>query len=322
MTYNEPFISKYRPVKIEDYDIDGTTLRLIKQLQKMDELTIMIVGSGGNGKTSIINTLISEYYGNDNNENIMRINNLLEHGINFYRGELKTFCQTSSSIHGKKKIVVLDDIDYICEQGQQIFRNLIDKYKNKVHFLASCVNQYKVITSVQSRFIIIKKPPITYEMLFKMGKDIAQKESIKINDDVLKHIIVISNSNVHSIINYMEKFKLLDMDITMDITDMLCTNISIKDLDEYTQICKKTLPENIRDAVNFIIKLSNRGYSVIDILDSYSAYLKISTLLTDDHKYEIVKIICKYINIFNYIHEDNIELIHFTNGVVRILQSV
>ena len=34
--------------------------------------------------------------------NIIFINSLKEQGVNYYRNEMKTFCQTSSTIHGKK----------------------------------------------------------------------------------------------------------------------------------------------------------------------------------------------------------------------------
>ena len=62
----------------------------------------------------------------------MFINNLKEQGVNYYRNEMKTFCQSHSSIFNKKKLVVIDDMDTLSEQSQQVFRNYIDKYKNNV----------------------------------------------------------------------------------------------------------------------------------------------------------------------------------------------
>ena len=87
--------------------------------------------------------------------NVLYINSLQEQGISYYRNEVKTFCQTSSGIHGKKKFIILDDIDVINEQSQQVFRNCIDKYSHKVHFLASCSNIQKTIESIQSRCTLI-----------------------------------------------------------------------------------------------------------------------------------------------------------------------
>ena len=38
----------------------------------------------------------------------------------------------------------------------KFFRNCIDKFKNKINFLFSCINTQKVIESLQSRCSIIK----------------------------------------------------------------------------------------------------------------------------------------------------------------------
>jgi hypothetical protein len=42
-------------------------------------------------------------------------------------------------------------------------------------------------------------------------------------------------------------------------------------------------------------------------------------LLTEDEKYEIVPLLCKYITIFYNVHEDEIELGLFTNNLFSVL---
>ena len=64
--------------------------------------------SSCSGKTSLLNALIREYYDlkeTDNfpENNIMYINNLKEQGIQYFRNDMKTFCQSHSIIHNKKK---------------------------------------------------------------------------------------------------------------------------------------------------------------------------------------------------------------------------
>ena len=153
-----PFIYKYKPLLFKDFEIDQNIITILNTLISMNNLNILFTGNSGSGKTSIINALIKEYYNNIpyDNSNILIINSLKDQGIQYYRNEVKTFCQTRSPIHNKKKIVVLDDIDNINEQSQQVFRNCIDKYSNNVHFISSCSNIQKVIDSLQSRKTIIK----------------------------------------------------------------------------------------------------------------------------------------------------------------------
>jgi DNA polymerase III delta prime subunit len=279
----------------------------------------LFIGDSGCGKTTLINAIIHEYYGNldnCNSENILYINNLKEQGISYYRNDVKTFCQTASAISGKKKILVVDDIDFINEQSQQVFRNYIDKYSHNVHFIGSCINTQKVIDSLQSRLTIIKKRNLPENKLIKIIDKICKNENIDINNDVIDFIISISNKSIRIIVNYLEKFKLLDREITIDLANNVCTNISFHEFDQFTHLCKNE--QNLHGAIKLIYTFSDRGYSVMDILDNYFIYLKTTTLLSESEKYEIIPFICKYITIFNNVHEDDIELAHFTNNLVNI----
>ena len=239
-----------------------------------------------------------------------------EQGIAYYRTEVKTFCQTASTVSGKKKILVVDDIDFINEQSQQVFRNYIDKYSHNVHFIGSCLNTQKVIDSLQSRLTIIKKRTLSEDKLRKIIDNICKTESIQLAPDVIDFIISISNKSVRIIVNYLEKFKLINQPITFDLANKVCTNISFHEFNQYTKLCKEE--KDLRGAIKLIYTLSNRGYSVMDILDNFFVYLKSTTLLNEEEKYLIIPYVCKYITIFNNVHEDEIELAHFTNNLVNI----
>jgi hypothetical protein len=56
----------------------------------------------------------------------------------------------------------------------------------------------------------------------------------------------------------------------------------------------------------------------MDILDNYFIFIKNTHMLTEEQKYNIIPIICKYITIFHNIHEDEIELSLFTNNLINI----
>ena len=58
----------------------------------------------------------------------------------------------------------------------------------------------------------------------------------------------------------------------------------------------------------------------MDILDNYFLFLKSTNILSENEKYLIIKLTCKYITIFYNIHEDEIELSLFTNNLIKILQ--
>jgi DNA polymerase III delta prime subunit len=314
------FIHKYQPIYFKDFNNDNEIINILKTFILIDNLNILLIGDIASGKTTILNALIREYYNGytpkEYEENVLYINSLKEQGINYYRTDVKTFCQTCSNIKNKKKIIILDDIDIINEQSQQVFRNCIDKYSHNVHFISSCFNIQKVIESLQSRFTILKIKPLKTSELMNIINNIISVENIETDHDVKDYIINISNKNIQIIINYLEKFKLLNTKINIEVANNLCSNISFVIFEEYTNLL---LNKKIVESINLIYKIYEKGYSVMDILDNYFSFIKNTNIVSEDQKYNIIPIICKYISIFHSIHEDEIELALFTNNLIQIL---
>ena len=313
------FIDKFQPIYFSDFEIDPKIIEIFKTLINMDNLNVLLIGDMASGKTSLLNAIIREYYEGNSpkqyEENVLYINSLKEQGINYYRSDVKTFCQTCSSIKNKKKFVVLDDIDIINEQSQQVFRNCIDKFSHNVHFIASCNNTQKVIESLQSRFIIIKIKPLKRENLYKILLKIKNSENIEMDSKAEDFILDISNSAAKILLNYMEKFKLLNQKITYELALQLCTNISFLTFEEYNTLLKNN---KLDEAIKLIYQIYDKGYSVMDILDSYFLFIKNTKNITEDQKYDLIPFICKYITIFHNIHEDEIELALFTNNLIKL----
>lgn len=318
----DSLIFKYNPKIINDLEINDSIKILLETFIKMDNLNLLFIGDSGSGKTTLINVLINEYYKgipeNLKNSNILIINSLKEQGISYYRSEVKTFCQTTSRIPNKKKFLILDDIDIINEQSQQVFRNCIDKYSQNIHLLSSCINPQKVIESIQSRINIVKLNQFTDNQLENILDKIKINEKITIDDKSKKFIISISNNSIRILINYLEKFKLLKLPINLQLAHKVCTNILFIDFDKFTSYCKNN---DINTAIKIIFEIYNQGFSVMDILDNYFIYIKLTNSIDEDLKFEIIKIICTYITIFHIVHEDEIELSLFTNNIISIFNK-
>tara|TARA_B110000285_G_scaffold120312_1_gene136071 strand:+ start:219 stop:1271 length:1053 start_codon:yes stop_codon:yes gene_type:complete len=329
-----PFLYKYRPLRIKDFYLDDELKDIINVLINMDNLNITLIGDAGTGKSALITSIINEYFCDNThpeytclgtaqkkqliNDNVLTINSLKDQGIHFYRNDVKLFCQTKSSMPNRKKIVILDDIDTINDQSQQVFRNCLDKYQNNVHFISSCVNIQKVLDSLQSRQTIVKLKPIESENMEKILHHVIKEENIHIDEGTIPFVLSLCNRSVRVLLNYLEKFKLLDMPITLELADSICTSISFRLFTEYTNL---VISEQLNDAIKILYSIFDKGYSVIDIYDNYYSFVKMSNLFSEKERYELIKIVCKYITIFYNVHEDEMELALFTNNLIGCLKS-
>ena len=316
----DTFITKYKPYFLNEFSMDEKMSTIIRTLLEIDDLNTLFIGSIGSGKTTMLYALIREYYGFSKTDtipetNILFVNNIKDQGINYYRNEMKTFCQSHSSIHGKKKMIVIDDIDTINEQSQQVFRNYIDKYKHNVHFVSVCTNIQKVIESIQSRVHIIKIQPPDMNEIENIMNYIIDQEKIEIEEPAKKYILLVSNNNIRILINYLEKIYIYGKPVNYSQCVKICSTISTQKFEEYIECLKK---HELNKAIQIMYEISDFGYSVIDILDYFFNFVKLTPSLEENIKYKIIPLLCKYITIFNKIHEDNIELALFTNNLAEI----
>lgn len=292
-------------------------MSILRTLLEIDDLNLLFIGSSGSGKTTLLYSLIREYYGFSKTAsipetNIMFINNLKEQGINYYRNEMKTFCQSHCSIYGKKKMIVIDDLDTVNEQSQQVFRNYIDKYKHNINFISVCSNIQKVIESIQSRIHIIQLQPPSNDEIKIIMNHIIKQEAIQIDDESVEHLLLMSNNSLRVLINYLEKIYIYGEPITLDICKKICSTISIQKFEKYIELLKEN---KLHEAIMILYYISDQGYSVIDILDYFYTFVKITDVLSEELKYKMIPYLCKYITIFNKLHEDVIELAFFTNNL-------
>lgn len=315
----DSFLKKYEPKNLNEMKLNNDSLDLFNLLIDLNELNLLINGNTGTGKTLLIKLLLYEYYKGykyeNFKENILFINLLKEQGIQYYRNEVQIFCQTASSIPNKKKIIIVDDIDTLNETGQQVFRNLLDKYSTKINIIISCSNLIKVISNLQSRMYIIKLENFTKDKLENIMNNIIVNEKINIDDKSKNIILNHCNHSLRLLINYLEKSYLLNENISEDNVYNICNNISDLIFEKYLIKCKE---KEIYEAYDLLINLYNQGYSVMDIYDNLFSYIKITDIYHEKNKYKIIKLLCKYISIFNTLHEDEIELMFLTYNISNI----
>ena len=317
--------NKYRPYLINDFHMNSSFIKIYNTLKQIDDLNILFVGGENSGKTSFLYAVIRDYYDIKKedplpNTEIMFINNLKEQGINYFRSELMTFCKSKCAIKGKKKLVILDDMDTINEHSQQVFRNYIDKHKNNVNFIGVCSSIQKIIETIQSRLYILKIHSLNKDQILNIANNIVKQENIYIDNDAIDYIICISDNNIRLVINNLEKIYIYGSSpsrrIDINVCKLICSNISFSN---FEILMNNIFEKNHKKSIDLLYSIYDNGYSVIDILDYFFLFVKSAKSIDEEKKYNIIPIICKYITIFNTIHENSIELALFARELIAVL---
>lgn len=325
--YNKCFIEKYKPTKISDTVYNDEFKHVLYGLIEMHFLNILLKGERSSGKSVLIDCLIYDYYkefivdkstyNSRNDENIWYFNCLNEQGINGFRMSLKHFCQTRCSYNGKKKLIILDDIDTLNEQNQQIIRSNLDKYSSNICFISSCSNLNKVIDSLQSRLHILKVPVINAQHMTSIYNKVVIHEGINLDTKSRDFMIRTSDYSINVMLNNLKKITLLSKKtVKYDDVINVCSQICF---DYYDSFCLNIMNSNVKNSIEVMYNLHNQGYSFIDILENFVTYIKYTTLLDEQKKLIIMKYLCKYINLSYSFNDETTDIVFFTYDIRKCL---
>lgn len=317
------YVLRYQPSNLDELIIDEKIIKPIRLLFDLDDLNILLYGGTGVGKTTIIRCIVEEFIQKykvtvkDKKSNILFVNSLQDQNIHQFRDYIKTFCQTTCTLTNiNKKLIILDDIDTFPESNQQIIRHCMNTYHEKIYFICSCSNIQKVMDNIQSQTNIVKIPPFDAKQLKSLIQKICAEENIQLDTKCCNVLIKISDYLPRVILNNLEKLTLYDKHIQLKHIKNICSNINFDIFDKYTNAVYKK--RNFQEAYTILINIYQNGYSVLDILETYYQYIKISNLLGEADKLKLLPYIFKYINVFYSIHEDEFELILFTNEILNL----
>ena len=111
---------------------------------------------------------------------------------------------------------------------------------------------------------------------------------------------------------------ILGKPIDIALCKNICSNISFQKFEMYIKSLKQG---DLIGAIDLLYGIHDYGYSVIDILDYFFTFIKMTSMIDEESKYRIIPFLCKYITIFHNVHEDGIELALFTNNILELLRK-
>lgn len=150
MLENLVWEQKWRPSKVDDCIIPEDTKTRIKEIISKGNLPNMLFsGQGGVGKTTLAKAIANEM-----DAELLFINASLDGNMDTLRTTITQFVSTVS-MDGNRKIVLLDEADYLSTNAQPALRGFLDEFSSNASFILTCNFPQRIIDPLISRLQVI-----------------------------------------------------------------------------------------------------------------------------------------------------------------------
>jgi len=226
---NIPWVEKYRPSQFDDIVLDPINRSIFENILSKDYFpNLIFYGPPGTGKTTTIINLINEYqqrYNQVNKGSIIHLNASDERGIDIIRNQIYQFVKSKNFFEAGLKFVILDEVDYMTKNAQQALKYLLQSSCYNVRFCLICNYISKIDESLKNEFICIRFNQLPKQDIYKFIKQIAENEKLELNDSVIDMIQKLYNSDIRSMINFLQLNQNIIHWETNIITDGVWENI-------------------------------------------------------------------------------------------------
>jgi DNA polymerase III delta prime subunit len=198
---------KYRPQTIEDCVIPERIKGVFQEFVNTKSIpNLMLTGTAGVGKTTVALAMCQEI-----GLNHIFINSSEERGIDTLRNKIKTYASTVS-LTGGRKVIILDEADYITPEAQAALRGSIEEFSNNCTFILTCNYKSRLIDAIHSRCSIIdftlhqSEKPKMASLFFSRLVSILEKENVSFDKKALIEIIKKFFPDYRRTINELQRY--------------------------------------------------------------------------------------------------------------------
>ena len=206
MTNFTPWVEKYRPTSFEEIVFDPLNKIILENIISNQSFpNLLFYGPPGTGKTTSIINLINAYQNNSGYKNLMiHLNASDERGIDIIRNQINSFVNSKSLFNDGMKFVILDEVDYMTKNAQIALKYLLQNYKSNVRFCLICNYISRIDEALQNEFVRLRFNQLPETDILRFLKNINKSENLAYSDDALLSIQQLFNSDIRSMINYMQ----------------------------------------------------------------------------------------------------------------------
>lgn len=223
------FCEKYRPKTIQESILPERLKKIFQEYVNQKNIpNLLLSGSAGVGKTTVAKAMCQEI-GCD----YLVINGSDENGVDTIRYKIKNYA-SSMSLAGGRKVVIIDEADYLTPNAQAILRNAIEEFSINCSFIFTCNYKNRIIEPLHSRCAVVdfslksdEKTKMASQF-FKRLQFILHNENIEFQDAVLAELIKKYFPDFRRIINELQRysqFGKIDSGVLTQISDVSIAEI-------------------------------------------------------------------------------------------------
>jgi DNA polymerase III delta prime subunit len=226
---NIPWVEKYRPTKFDSIVLDPLNRKLFENILDKEYFpNLLFYGPPGTGKTTTIINLIQAYQEKRNEISrgtILHMNASDERGIDIIRNQICQFVRSRNLFDKGIKFVILDEVDYMTKNAQQALKYLLQSSGQNVRFCLICNYISKIDESLKNEFISVRFNQLPKNEIERFLEIIGDKEGIELTKTAIDTIQKLYNSDIRSMINFIQLHQnMLNWEYTI-ITDGIYENI-------------------------------------------------------------------------------------------------
>jgi len=224
------WVEKYRPKTIDECILPDRIKTIFNQISSEGRIPNMILSGGpGMGKTTVAKALCNEV-GCD----FLMINGSEESGIDVLRTKIRGYASTVS-FDGGRKVVILDEADYLNPQSTQpALRSFIEEFEKHCSFIMTCNYVNRIIEPLHSRcqvidFKINKEEKVDVGSNFgKRLYTILDQEQVDYDKKVVAEVLMKHFPDYRRVLNELQKYskyERIDSGILSQVSDINLTEL-------------------------------------------------------------------------------------------------
>jgi DNA polymerase III delta prime subunit len=220
------WVEKYRPHKIEDCILPESIKSTFQEYVNRKEIpNLLLTGSAGVGKTTIAKALCEEV-GCD----YIVINGSDDNGVEYIRVKVKNYA-SSMSLSGGRKVIIIDEADYLTHNAQAALRGSIEEYAVNCSFIFTCNFKNKIMDALHSRCSVVEfklqngQKGKMATQFFKRVEWILSEEGITYDKQVVAAVITKHFPDNRRVLNELQRYssntdKTIDKGILAAVSDV------------------------------------------------------------------------------------------------------